>query len=56
MGSLSGGMLKVSLNGKSFGVLGQGNPIRDSNGNAISNGDVMNGFTLSTENATANYC
>lgn len=50
MGSLSGGMLQVKLNGKSFGVLGQGNSLRDSNGNIIAIGDAMNGFTISYEN------
>lgn len=50
MGSLSGGMLQVKLNGKSFGVLGQGSSLRDSNGNIIANGDAMNGFTISYEN------
>ena len=40
----------MKLNGKSFGVLGQGNPLRDSTGNVITNGDAMNGFTFSSEN------
>lgn len=59
MGSLSAGMFEIkasnAFGGKSFGVLGQGNPKRDSSNVNITDGDAMNGFTL-TQQPTTQTC
>jgi len=56
MGNLAAGELDIALKGKSFGVLGQGNPLNYTNGTSYTYGSAMHGFTQNYEPSDKSTC